>query len=248
MSLAQDNYGHSIGRAKTGDARLYDLSLTGWSNALLSKTQGGVIFWTLTSADHLRFFGSDAKGASDELCSGDVSSGLCTLAADNTSGISGSCAVAHTSGTESTGRIIVSYAEESDMTQVMYDWAGYCTANNWVGGGTRLERAFLKAKRELDSWVRNSAVSVYRNSAMQPDLADLANPRQLAEAHAFLTAYNMERLKGSVDLEARDIADNHYRDAERAFRQVALEWDFDDNNTVDYESSGSGIKLVRGRN
>ncbi|MCA8940765.1 MAG: hypothetical protein KDB07_13185, partial [Planctomycetes bacterium] len=140
MALTHDNSAITSSVPHTGSALLRNITLTGWSADIDNKTQGGKLFWKVTTGDVLELYAEDSR--TTRVSYGSISSNAVTLAQDNSSGLSGAAYVDYTSGQESTGVIVLSYADEGDLNKIMQASSGFQDgSSNWVGGGTRFETA-----------------------------------------------------------------------------------------------------------
>ncbi len=245
MALLDDPY--TISPPRTGDAVISRLVLTGWSNSLQTWSEDGRLYWTVSTGNVLSLYRHPDKGSGDRVCYGTVSSELVTLAQDNSSGISGTARVVHTSGTEATGEIIVSYATEQDLEAVLHSATSFLSSSNWAGQ-TRFEEAFRSAKRELDRWLPSKLANsgALKQGTNELDLSIVSKPRQLAEVHANLTAWKVLQRMASLDAEEREIADRFFKEAKRIFADVRLDVDYTKDNVVDAAPQGGFISLIRG--
>jgi len=245
MALYDEPY--TISPPRTGDARLHRLVLTGWSNTILTWSDQGRMYWKVTTGNVLELFRHPGLASGDRVCYGTVSSGAVTLAQDNSSGISGSARVTHTSATESTGEVIVTYAGEVDLEAVCHSIAGLLTSSQWAGV-TRFEEAFRQAKEELDRWIPSKLGSkrVYRTDTNELDLSVVAKPRQLAKVHAHLTAWVvMERLASINGRESNEAmeASHQFRHAQRVWETVELALNTDNDSSQDAVAESRSLRL-----
>lgn len=238
MALTQDHSAITVSKPFTGDALIRGITLTGWSADIDAHTQGGKMFWTVTTGGVLNIYSDDAKGTL--ICTGAISSGAVTLAG-GTGVISGSAKVAHTAGVESTGVLVLSYADESDLVAVMHSCFGYTSTGaaggNWNGGGTRMELAFNKAKRRLDGMIRaRLGGSVPLKADNTRDITGIVITQGYREAHAHLTAAIIEGLQYSIDTSEGKAAQLDYHERQASDIWAATECVV--NKTSDNKAEG----------
>lgn len=237
---------YTISPPRTGDAVISRLVLTGWSNALHTWSEDGRMYWVVTAGDALELYRADGAAAGDLVASGTISSGVVTLSQGNSSGISGSARVSHTSGTAASGEIIVSYATEQDLEAVLHSATSLLSSSQWAGQ-TRFEEAFRAAKRELDSWLPGKVAAQSRvNSSYQFDRSVIASPRQLADVHAHLTAWKIMDRMASIegrDSNAGEESRYHFGEARRKFGLIELDLDYDQDGSVDAVGDSSSLRL-----
>lgn len=244
----------------TGDALLSRLVLTGWGAvtssvpALETWTDRGRLWWVFTqSTGDLSFYRRSTAGSGDKVCSGTASSGLVTLAQANSSGITGSVECSNgTLGTnptqDSTGQVVVSYAHEQDLADQYVGVANYLDSNSkWNGQGTRFEAILRTTKRELDEHVASALGSRLRyDTAGRRQLADIADPRQLATVHALYALGAMEYRRAGMDPLRLEGGKIYMERALRMLRATNLLLDYESDALGDGEADMSGGKMVRG--
>lgn len=244
MALAHDEY--TISAPRVGDARIYDLALTGWGNALASVSDNGRLYWAITTGGVLTFYSSEAKAGGDAVCSGTIASGAVTLTASNASGVSGSARIALTSGVASHGEVIVSYADEPDLLIVMADADTLLDGSNQWGGVARFELAFRTAKDDLDKMlVAQQRSRLQRKVTNEFDLSSIAKPRELARVHAHLVAAILQEKRSGYKDFYREDADRLRKRASELLGGVTLSLDYLNDDTVDVASRLGSIKVVR---
>jgi hypothetical protein len=236
---------YTISPARTGDAIISKLVLTGWSATIQTWSDEGRLYWSISTGNVLGCYRHPDKGSGDRVCYGTISNDLVTLAQDNSSGISGTARVVHTDATAATGEIIVSYANEPDLEAVLHSSTSFLSSSQWAGQ-TRFEEAFRSGKRELDRWLpaKIGNVGTLKDSH-EFDLSVVSKPRQLAEVHANLTAWKVLQRMASLDSEEQAIADRFFREAKRIYGDVRLDVDHEQDGTVDAAAHGGFITLVR---
>jgi hypothetical protein len=239
MSLSYDNSAITSSVPHTGDALLGDIALTGWSADIGAISQGGKLFFKVTTGDVLELYSDDAR--SNRVAYGSISSDAVTLAQDNSSGLSGSARVSHTSGTESIGVIVLSYADETDLARVFHSPSGYLDSSNQWAGGDRYEQAFLDAKVIMDEMIaaRVNNLPVKANNTL--DTTAVVITRAFRTVHARLTAYVLEAWKGSIDVDQLGVADDHRRQAERLWKSTQVYLNTQSDNTADGIVSDSSV-------
>lgn len=253
-NVAED---YSIRSPLTGDLVLSRLVLTGWGAvtsdvpALVSQTDRGRLWVKFTvSTNTLEFFKRSTMLSDDRVAytSSAVSGGLATLVQDNSSGISGSCEC--TSGTQGanptengTTQVVVSYAHEKDLAD---KYAGFSTSyldsnSKWIGQAARFEAKLLEAKRELDEHLAGMLDTRLRYDAQgRRQLADIADPRQLAPVHAYWTLALIETYrKNQVG------AEFYMGLAMSQLRGTKITLDHESDGRQDAEVSMASAKLVR---
>jgi hypothetical protein len=244
MPLAHDEY--TISAPRTGDARVYDLALTGWGNALATVSDNGRLYWSITTGGVVTFYSSEAKGVGDAVCAGTIASGAVTLTESNGSGVSGSARIALTSGVASHGEVIVSYADEPDLLNVMADATSLLDGSSQWNGTARFELAFRTAKDDLDKMlVANQRTRLTRKATNEFDLSSIAKPRELARVHAYLVAAILQEHRASFrDYYGQDATRLRKR-ASDLLAAVTLSLDYCNDDTVDVQSRMGTVKVVR---
>lgn len=244
MPLAHDEY--TISAPRTGDARIYDLALTGWGNALATVSDNGRLYWSITTGGVVTFYSSEAKGSGDAVCAGTIASGAVTLTASNASGVTGSASIALTSGVASHGEVILSYSDEPDLIIVMADADTLLDGSNEWGGVARFELAFRTAKDDLDKMlVANQRTRLTRKSTNEFDLSSVAKPRELARVHAHLVAAILQEKRAGYKDFYREDADRLRKRASELLAGVTLSLDYQNDDTVDTASRMGTLKVVR---
>ena len=244
MSLAHDEY--TISAPRTGDARIYDLALTGWGNALASVSDNGRLYWDVATDGALTFYSDEGRASGDAVCAGAITSGAATLTAENASGVTGTASVAFTLGTASTGEVIVSYADEPDLLTVMADATTLLDGSSLWNGVARFELAFRTAKDDLDKMlVANQRTRLQRKSTNEFDLSSIAKPRELARVHAYLVAAVLQEQRSGYKDFYREDADRLRKRASELLAGVTLSLDYQNDDTVDTASRMGTLKVVR---
>lgn len=244
MALAHDEY--TISAPRTGDARIYDLALTGWGNALATVSENGRLYWEISTGNVLTLYSDEGRDSGDAVCSGTISGGAATLTASNVSGVTGSAKVAHTSGEASTGEAILSYADEPDLLNIMADAASLLDGDSQWNGVNRFELAFRTAKDDLDKMlVASQRTRLTRKVTNEFDLSSIAKPRELARVHAMLVAAVLQERRASYrDYYAEDATRLRKR-AKALMDGVTLSLDYRNDDTVDVQSRLGKLKVVR---
>lgn len=230
MALTQDHSAITVGRALKGDAVIRDVVLTGWSQGLDAVSQSGKAFWSVTAGNVLQLYADDERATL--VASGTIVSGSVALSAVGGSGLSGSARVAHTVASE--GVLIISFADETDLTRVFQSLEGYLDSSDQWAGGVRYEQAFFDAKVMLDSMVDTrfgNRLPVKPDGTR--DLTAFVIDRTLRLVHAKLVAYVLETWRGSLDPVQIGVAQEHRRNAERLFTGVSLTLNVDSNDSAD---------------
>lgn len=243
---------YSISDARSGSIRVSRLVLTGWGDApsasagLLTFSDGGRLWgvYTASTAD-FSLLRRSADGGTDEVCSGTVANGKVTLTEDNSSGISGSCDVDNgTPGTNPTENatfdIVVSYADENDIADVLDGYASYLPSS-----GNRFERALNLAKNELDQWIVRSFQKRLRLDTWgRWLLAHIVNTRDLKRAQALLVAH-METLKRKGNIDTEERAEYYLAKAREAFANFTPVIDYERDIAPDNRETPGVIRLGR---
>jgi len=217
--------GCTLGLPISGES-ITGLVLAGWSATLPTWTTNGKVWWRL-AAGVLTVYRNDGTEATDRLCSGSVVDGKATLAALNTSGITG-VAMVPNGIPDSHGPAIVSYANETHLNSVSAQLSGFlATGNKWptASGGNRFEEAFDQARQELEGWVQRQGAGQRAPRWMgRVDLTRLADPWQLAVIHALLTADVLQSRSATLNPAGREEADAYRRRAKDRFQNMVLVW------------------------
>lgn len=203
-------------RTRTGDAVLDRLVLTGWGavtsnvTSLFTWTDGGRLWWVFTqSSGDLSFYRRKTAGSGDKVCSGTVSSGLVTLSAANTSGISGTAEL--TTGNydgalvmptqNSTGDCILSWCDENDLVAAAIGIINVLDSNSkWVGQLTRFEALFLQNMRDFGNYLAQriaGRASVDFNGRTR--LCDIMEPRDVAKTYANYIVAELLKIRHGAD-------------------------------------------------
>lgn len=252
-NVAED---YSIRSPLTGDLVLSRLVLTGWGGVqsavpdLVAFTDRGRLWVRFTqSSGLLEFFRRSTMGSGDLICSGTVNNGLVTLAANGaiSSPISGSAEATNgTLGTnptqDSTTQVIVSYCDENDLIDKYAGVTSYLDANSkWQAQNARFEAKIREAKRELDEHLAGMLDTRLRYDAQgRRQLADIADPRQLAPVHAYWTLALIETYrKNQVG------AEFYMGLAMSQLRGTKITLDHEADGRQDAEVSMASAKLVR---
>lgn len=244
MALLDEPY--TISPPRTGDARISRLVLTGWSAGFAAWTEDGRAYWDVVSNVLTMWTTELRTGATTRLCSGTISSGVVTLAALNSSGISGTARVTHT--VDSIGDVIISYASEQDLSSLCHSSSSLLSSSAWAGV-THFEEAFRLGKGELDRWLPAKIDNVaVRTATGEYDLSVVAKPRQLAETHGLLTlAFIFDRMASiTMDTMHFEMVDRYRKRAREVFNTVRLDINYDEDEAVDARGGGGSVQLVRG--
>lgn len=244
MALFEDVY--TISAARSGTATVKKLALTGWSNNS-TWLEHGKLYWKKTTGDELELYRDEDKAAGDLVCSGAINAdGTVTLDEDNSSGISGSAFVSHTTGEESTGDIIVTYCYEDDLNTFERDLTDFLDTSSQFLGDPRFEQPMRAAKHKIDEVLKSRLEPYFRKkNNREVDLAAIAKPRQLAEAQALYAMYYIYIAVNNGDEAIKDLAKDFRRDAEKAANIVQLELDFEGDDVLDAKPANSGGRLTR---
>lgn len=247
MALFAEDYTISV--ARSGDASIRNLALTGWGNALATVSEAGRLYWSVTSGNTLELYRNEARAAGDLVASGAInaSTHAVTLAQANSSGLSGSATVVHTSGLAANGEVILSYADEPELASELQHLTSLLDGSSQWEGGRRFEKALRQAKRTLDAaLIGQLQHRLPRTAAHLPDLSAIAQPRQLAEVHAKLTASLLFEQRGVHAPINYERAERKRRDAHDLLKNIALALDLDNNDSVDDRPSLSSGSVRRG--
>lgn len=252
MALFSEDY--SISDPRTGDAQVRKLAVTGWSNVLLTKTEHGRLYWKVTTSgasSTLKFYLDEAKASGDEVMTGTFTVNAdafvaVTLSASNSSGLTGTAVVKGLDSATSTGDVIISYAEETDLARELKDLTSLLTSAQWEGG-TRFESALKQTKRDLDMRLTSMLRTRFKKKTTNEiQLADIARPRDLAQVHALYCCALLMYNRAGNDPQKIDIANNYTTRANDLLKSVALAIDFDNDDVVDSTPALGSSVLIRG--
>lgn len=177
---------YTISPALSGTREISNLTLTGWGNQLATWSEQGRVYWRV-SGSTLTLYRNEGTTATDALCTGTISGGEVTLTAANASGISGTASVSGSG--DANGTITISYADEPDLLRIVNRATSWLDGSNQWNGVNRFEDAFTTAKRDIDAMLVQqwkSALPALASGVY--DLSVIAQPRQLARAHAYQVA------------------------------------------------------------
>lgn len=266
-SAADINEPYSISDARTGSIRVSRLVLSGlaatpsatagfkaWSDQ--GRMWGVFTYVSANSGDFsLRRRGPGLYAATDEVCSGTVADGKVTLAADNTSGITGTADVDDgTPGTnpqaDATFDVIVGYADENDLAAGMAQAAKMLNSSAYPGGGasTRFERLLLDSKGMLDDWLETNYHDVLRYDAYgRPMLCDIVRPGKLARCQALIALHmwNLHRAGMQPESPAALLAEQMLESARFVFKNTPVAFDYGRDLSVDRREQGNVVKVRR---
>lgn len=245
-------------RTRTGDALITRLVLTGWGTvttavtSVFTWTDRGRLWWVYTaSSGDLSFYRRATAGSGDKVCSGTASSGLVTLSQANTSGVSGTAEVtAGVFGTnpalDSTGDCIITYADENDLIDNYKAVTSYLDSNSkWEGKLIRFEAIIVRAKRQLDEYIAaRLGDRLRRDAGGRRMLADITDPRQLADVHAEYTLGLIEEYRAGLVAERRAAAKERQNKALELLGVMNIGLDYDGDSVVDVESSMASARLT----
>lgn len=251
---------YSISEARSGTIRVSRLVLTGWGAAPTSSVgvktwsdQGRMwgVFTASTNDLSLRRRGPGMYVSGDEVCSGTVSAGKVTLAADNTSGISGTADIdAGVPGTNPTADalfdVIVSYADENDLIRAGRLATSLLNSGAYPSGAsnTRFEVLLIDAKRKLDQWIlaRHSGEVRYDDYG-RPLLAHIVRPGDLARCQALIAIHMGYLGRGREFMQE---AEQFLALAREEFKSLTIQFDYDRDGVADYNVRGGVVKVYRG--
>lgn len=245
MALYEDAY--TISAPRTGTTKIKDLSLSGWSNNS-TWLEHGRLYWKKTTGDDLEFYRDEGYASGDKIVSGSINAdGSVDLSTDpNGSGISGSAFVDHDTGEESTGEIIVTYCYEDDLKTLERDLLDFLDESNQFLGATRFEQSLRAGKSAIDRQLRVSLKEKFRRkNSNEVDLAGVAKPRQLAEAHARYTLYYIFLAVNNGDEQLMTLAELHRKEANKALDVSGLEIDYNNDDVIDRSAPATGGRLTR---
>ncbi len=257
IHLAED---HSA-RTLTGAAVLSRIKLTGWGGltagvtALEDWTDRGRLWWKYTqSSGEVELFKRPTMLSGDRVCHGEASNGRVSLAADtdNSSPVSGSADIEDgTPGTnpaaDANGDLIVSYAHENDLRDVISDVEGFLDEDSqWYDQDVRFEALLRRAKRMLDEMlVEKLLTDLGRDTAGRRILAAIADPRQLADVHALQAAGIIQRHRANNDSDLHAIAESYFQQARNLLRTIRIGIDDDADGVIDKEPRTANRTLLR---
>ncbi len=246
-----------VSPAVEGDLAVSRLALTGWSQRLARPagavstttraTDDGRVWIALSGTTLTVYRDGPTSGTTFDsgaaVASGTVSSGVVTMTASNTSGITGSADVP--SGASGYVRALVSYADENDTRRYMLRLTELLDGSSQWEGGVRFELALLEAFRRLNGWVLNRMPgTMAREASGRFDLTQNANPGALRDVQAMLTAEILLRNRAAagrtIDL---DLADAMEERASREFDRIRIEIDEELDGTI--EAEALGITTIR---
>ena len=238
---------YSISRARTGDAKINKLVLTGWSKNQATFTEQGRLYWIVTTGNVLELYRKEDKAAADLIATGSIADDLVTLTASNSSGITGSAEVIHTDGDESTGEIIISYANEDDLERALKNSKAFFDKTQKWADEPRFEAAFKEAKNELDDWIVGKlSTRLQLRKSLDYDLAGLAQPRQFSRIHALLTASHLLAAQGTLRADYAIMAKDKRDAARDRFKGIIILLDQFNDDTIEDKVSGASTTLTRG--
>lgn len=239
-------------------ALLSRIALTGWGAvttavpSLETWTDRGRLWWVFTvSSGDLSFYRRATLGSGDKVCSGTVSSGLVTLSAANTSGVTGTCECSNgTLGTtptvDASGDMIVSYAHENDLIDRYAGVVSYLDSNSkFEAQNTRFEAILRDSKRELDEHIAGAIGSRLRfDSSGRRMLADIADPRQLAPVHAMYAIGMLEMRRAGLDMRRHEVGSHWQSKARELLRGTLIAMDYEADAKQDVEANVSSARLI----
>lgn len=227
-------------RVSQGDLVLTRLALTGWGaiGALDAWTKDRRVFGRITTGNLLELWRTPTFAVStDRLAvSGAITgAGSVSFAADNASGISGTCNVDYTLGEEQLFDAIVSYADEKDIGR---KYSGLDNEldddDKYEGEGVRFESLMNEAKKYVHrKIVDRYAASLEYDDLGRPILAAIADPTELADAHALCCRWLLYVRRLSTEPELRNAVNDALRDWQDELAQVPIAFDADDDGVID---------------
>ena len=229
-----DEY-YSISRPLTGDAKIKNLALTGWGNAP-TKMELGRIYWKSDTSNVLQLYTTELNRDADasEIAFGSISGELVTLAAANSSGISGTATVVHTAGTAATGNIQVTYAVEDDIESEVANLSSLLDGSSLWEGVARFEKPLRESKLELDQMlIAKLHDQLYTRADGVYDLTAISNSRMLARVHAKLTAAYLFNQRAVHKADYGDMVDRWRAQAIQMLDSLKIIIDRDNNDIVD---------------
>ena len=253
---------YSISDARTGSIRVSRLVLSG-HGAAPSASAGlkawsdhgrlwGVFTYASANSGNLSLLRRTADGGTDEVCSGTVANGKVELAADNTSGISGTADVDDgTPGTnpsaDATFDVVVSYdCDEIDLFEELDAAESLLESGTWQGAGTRFEKLLNKAKRKLDQWIIASHLPRIRlDEYGRYLLAHLVNISDLTRCQALLAAHMATLGRAGFIDQAIDRAAFYLEAARDEFKTFTPVFDYERDGQPDNRALPGVIRLER---
>lgn len=236
-SLFQDIF--TISPAKTGDAILKRLSLSGWSLDESISAQGK-LYWALVD-DTLTFY-SD-KEMQQAVCSGEVDDdNTVLLESDSIDELSGEAVIEYTE--DSTGFVILSYCNEQDLVSFERDVLEQLDEDDEFQGMPRFEQPMMKAKEYIDAILRERLRPRFKATG-EVDLSFIAKPRQLATATALYALHLIYFSLGHGDEALERIAKAYEAKANKMLELTEIDLDFEDDGTVDGSDNTRGIRFER---
>ena len=249
---------YSISDARTGAIRVSRLTLTGWGAAptasagLFTFSDQGRLWGVFTqSSGDLSLYRRSTADADDKVCSGTVSAGKVTLAAANTSGVTGTSDVDDgTPGTnpaaDSTFDVVVSYADEKSLASVLNGAESLLTSATWQGEGSRFEKLLEESKRELDKWLVSSfSPRLKLDTWGRYMLAHIVNHADLKRVHALLSAsFAVLGRSGFID-QAEDKSAFYMQQAREAFKTFGPIIDYERDLSPDNRKTPGVVRFWR---
>lgn len=253
---------YDISESRSGSIRVSRLVLTGWGAAPSASAglkawsdQGRMwgVFTASTNDFSLRRRGPGIYAGTDEICSGTVTNGKVTLAADNTSGISGTCDVDNgTPGTnptdDSTFDVVISYCDENDLKTYFTQVTSLLDSNGkWEGQLARFERLLIDAKRILNNWIirdMRGRMEGHLDTYGRWPLANIVEPANLLDAQALIACHIAEMNRGPID-PSRVGASQYMKDAERAYKAAPIVFDWERDLVPDERNYSGSIRIYR---
>lgn len=252
---------YSLSEARTGTIRVSRIVLTGWGAAptasagLMTFSDHGRLWGVYTaSSGDLSLYRRSTAGSGDKVCSGTVSSGVVTLSAANTSGITGTADVDNgTPGTNpdanATFDLIVSYADETDVKRVHAAFDSFLTGTpaTYMGLGlTRHEHVLLESKRELDRWIKARHESRLRYDTWgRPLLAHIAQQRDFARCQALIAAYMAAQMRAGLNPQYQELAAFYSKSAWEEFSRISIAFDYERDTRIDDTGKGATLRVFR---
>lgn len=229
-----DEY-YSISRPMTGDAKIKNLALTGWGNAP-TKMELGRIYWKSDTSNVLQLYTTELNRDADasEIAFGTISGELVTLAAANSSGISGTATVVHTAGTAATGTIQVTYAVEADLLSEVANLTSLLDGSSQWEGVARFEKPLRESKLELDQMlIAKLHDQLFTRSDGAYDLTAISNSRMLARIHAKLAAAYLFNQRAVFTPEYGEMIDRWRSTAGEMLDNLKIIIDRENDDTID---------------
>lgn len=257
-SMANISEAYSLSDCRSGRARVSRLVLTGWaatptaSAGLKAWSDDGRMWIVIAGTDFsVRRRGPGVYAGTDEVCSGTISGGKVALAADNTSGITGSADVDNgTPGTnpdeDATLDVVVGYADENDLLRVERNAISLLNSGVYPSGGsaTRFEALLIDAKRKLDKWILAQAEGEIRYDEWgRPLLAHIVRTGDFARCQALIAMHMATLGRGE---EFADRAVRYLELAREEFKGISIQFDYERDGKADQNLRSGMIKLYRG--